>query len=206
MAILSVSNRKGYLSFLVDEISYRDDDFIIFPCRDELIIKILRECLDDLYIGSTIQEDKIGRPLVCIKEIDAMVKMCFSLANFRKRAEYENILRLSNQIIDSSSINDGDIDLGWASALMDLKTKVYNLPKPRLLIRSNKGYLITRMSEILDKLEILYKVFDSSSYQSISIGKREAIRRAHDLIPTNLRLNSDIGSLVNSFNKGGRPT
>lgn len=199
MTILSVSNKKGYLSFLVDEISYRKEGYILFPCRDDLIIKNLRDCLDELHIVSSLIEDARGRPTTVIEEVDSIVKICFSCGNFIRRRSFESLLKEKNLFIGDVETPDKSLDIGWFSALMDLKVKVYPLPKPRLLIRSNKTPLIARASSVLNDFSINHRIFDCKSYLSISIGRRDDIKKVLSMFPLNIRVKQDMSNLVLSF-------
>lgn len=199
MAILRVSNRKSYLSFLLDEIAVIKAGCVVFPCRDELIIKRLRDCLDDLYITNTVHEDSIGRPIVVTDELDLAAKVCFALSDFNKRDRLELTLRMNEIEIDRDE-HDLDVDQsGWIAACMDLKMKIYGLPRPRLLIRSNKKNLIESLRERLMMLGIETRMFRSKSYLSVSIGKRASIRKVLNLIPVYIRLEDELSRLISSF-------
>lgn len=198
MAILSVSNRKGYLSFLVDEISKIERDSLIFICRDKEILIVLRDCLDSLHISNSVIEDLILRPAVSVDKLDAVAKIYFSCGEFLNMELFKNILIKEGVSLTEREVSD-DLDLGWISALFDLKAKVYTLPRPRLLIRSANGKVFNKARLILDHFSIEYRVFKRPSYKSISIGKRDEIRKVLSLIPLNIRLNEEVSRLVLSF-------
>lgn len=204
MTVLSVGEKLGYLSGLLDEICYVEKECLCFPSRDELIIRSLRDCLDVLNIHSYVVDDQYGRPLVKTDSLDSLIKVYSNVPSFKLRDAVANtISECSGDIamLNVNSVIDTEFMKGWLAALFDIKGKIYNPPKYRILIRSSDDYIVNTLSEYLSFLLVDWRKFNRNGMYTLSIGRKEHIQKFCASVPLNQRMEIETATLIDYLNK-----
>jgi hypothetical protein len=210
MTILSVSNKKGYISFVLDEISYIDRSSTLFiPSRDEPLLRTVRQYLEELNIKTYVKEDYRSRPAAVIEDIDGLVKIYTILPDYKYRDKIKQIISKimgedTDLIEDCPIDNVEEYDIGWLTAYLDLKGIVCYPPRYRVMLRSHDEKRISRVESILDSLLIDYKKFINKDLITISIGTRHSILKMCSIFEVNLKKQADLNPLINHLNETPR--
>lgn len=200
LAMVSVGEHRGYLSYLVDEIAYLQEDTLSFPSRDELLIKSIRESLDSLNISNYVNNGKRNVPTIRVEGQDSLIKIYTALPNNRFSTQIRD--HLSNSMEEESlkllSTDETEVSyIGWLVAVLDYRLRCYKPPKYRLLITSRDVEFMAALVVVIVSLGIEYKLYKSNSLLSLSIGKLSSIKKVADL-PINERLRGDLDVIIKS--------